>query len=172
MAPRRSADLPVIDIETALRVLADAGAEFIVVGGVAARAHGSARLTNDLDVLYRRTPDNIERLVAALKMHSPYLRGAPPGLPFRWETDTVRKGLNFTLTTSFGDLDLLGEITGGGSYDALVGDSTAVPAFGVEVRCLNLDRLIQVKRAAGRPKDLEAIAELEALFEERGKLEE
>ena len=156
-----------IDIETALRVLAGAGVEFIVVGGVAARAHGSARLTNDLDVLYRRTPENIQALAAALGTHAPYLRGAPRGLPFRWDVATIERGLNFTLTTSFGDLDLLGEIVGGGGYEALVADSTAIPVFGVEVRCLNLDRLIHVKRAAGRPKDLEVIAELEALLEER-----
>jgi hypothetical protein len=156
-----------IDIETALRVLAGAGVEFIVVGGVAGRAHGSARLTNDLDILYRRTPENIARLAAALAPHQPYLRGAPRGLPFRWDADTIRRGLNFTLTTTFGDLDVLGEITGGGGYDALASRSSTIAAFGVEPRCLDLAALIEVKRAAGRPKDLEAIAELEALLEER-----
>ena len=84
MASGRRAGLPVIDIETAFRVLSGGGVEYIVVGGVAARAHGSARLTNDLDVAYRRTPENMARLVAALAPHAPYLRGAPPGLPFRW----------------------------------------------------------------------------------------
>jgi predicted nucleotidyltransferase len=156
-----------IDIETGLRVLAGGSVEFIVVGGVAARAHGSARFTNDLDVLYRRTPENISRVVSTLAGRSPYLRGAPPGLPFRWDADTVRKGLNFTLTTDFGDLDLLGEITGGGGYEDLLPQSTRISAFDVEVRCLNLEPLIHVKRAAGRPKDLEAIAELQALLEER-----
>lgn len=81
----------------------------------------------------------------------------------------VRKGLNFTLTTTFGDLDLLGEITGGGRYEALLPDATPIAAFGIEVRCLNLEPLIHVKRAAGRPKDLEAVAELEALLEERDR---
>jgi hypothetical protein len=163
-----AASVRVIDIEAALRVLAKGQVEFIVIGGVAARAHGSARLTNDLDVLYRRTKANIDRIVACLAPHSPYLRGAPPGLPFRLDGDTMSRGLNFTLTTTLGDLDLLGEITGGGGYDALVEHSTAIAAFEVEVRCLNLDALIHAKRASGRPKDLEAIAELEALLEERG----
>jgi hypothetical protein len=71
VAARRAAGLPVIDIETAFRVLSRAQVEFIVVGGVAARAHGSARLTNDLDVVYRRTPENIERLASALAPHAP-----------------------------------------------------------------------------------------------------
>jgi len=159
-----------IDIDAALRALAQAGVEFIVVGGVAATAHGSSRLTVDLDVVYARSAENIERLVTALAPFSPYLRGAPPGLPFRWDPETIRSGLNFTLTTSLGDLDLLGEITGGGSYEDLLPDSTSVAAFGVECRCLNLDRLILVKRAAGRPRDLEVIAELEALKEERDTL--
>ena len=47
----------------------------------------------------------------------PYLRGAPPGLPFRFDADTLSRGLNFTLTTSLGWIDLLGEITGGGRFD-------------------------------------------------------
>ena len=157
-----------IDIERAFRVLSQGGVEFIVVGGVAARAHGSARLTNDLDGVYRRTPENMARLSATLAPHSPYLRGAPPGLPFRWDAETIRRGLNFTLTTAFGDLDVLGEVTGGGGYEALVERSRPVAVFGLEVRCLDLDCLIEVKRAAGRPKDLEVIAELEALLEERG----
>ena len=153
--------------DTAFGILARGGVEFIVVGGAAATIHGSARVTRDLDVVYRRTAQNIERLVAALAPCHPYLRGAPPGLPFQWDEDTLRRGLNFTLTTSVGDVDLLGEITGGGGYDALLPHSAAVHAFGVELRCLTLDKLIQVKRAAGRPRDLEAIAELEALREER-----
>jgi hypothetical protein len=156
-----------IDIEAALTVLAQARVEFLIVGGVAARAHGSARLTNDLDIVYRRTPENLRRLTEALAPHSPYLRGAPPGLPFRWDAETISRGLNFTLTTSFGDLDVLGEIAGGGRYEALLPESREVSAFGVTCRCLELAPLIRVKRAAGRPKDLEAIAELEALLEER-----
>jgi hypothetical protein len=162
-------DLQVIDLEATLRVIARGGVEAIVVGGVAARAHGSSRLTNDLDLLYSRSPQNVERLAAALAPYSPYLRGAPPGLPFRWDAQTIRRGLNFTLTTSLGDLDLLGEITGGGSYEDLVARSTEIEAFGVRVRCLDLEPLIMVKRAAGRPKDLEVVAELEALREERDR---
>src|SRR4051812_22252486 len=81
---------------------------FIVVGGGAALAHGSARATYDVDVVYARDAENIRNVVAALQGHQPYLRGAPPGLPFRWDERTVQAGLNFTLTTGLGDLDLLG----------------------------------------------------------------
>jgi len=141
--------------------------ESIVIGGMAGAALGAARVTYDLDLVYRRTPANLERLVKALGDLSPYLRGAPPGLPFRFDVETVRRGLNFTLTTRAGDLDLLGEVTGGGRYEDLLPFSVELDLLGVRCLCLGLEKLIEVKRAAGRPKDFEAIAELEALREER-----
>lgn len=103
-----------------LRALADRDVEYIIVGGVAGAIHGGARATYDLNIVYARTPGNMGRLVDALAPHHPYLRGAPPGLPFQWDAETLARGLNFTLTTSLGDIDLLGEITGGGSYEALI----------------------------------------------------
>ena len=153
-------------LETLLMALHDAHVEFIIVGGVAARAHGSSRLTDDLDVSYARSPANLARLVTALAPFTPYLRGAPPGLPFDWSVATLSAGLNFTLRTTTGAIDLLGEITGGGGYDALLPHTITITAFGVELQLLDLPWLIRVKRAAGRPKDLEVLAELEALQEE------
>jgi len=155
-----------VDLEQLLPALSGAGVEFIVVGGVAAIVHGSARLTQDLDIVYRRTPENISRLATVLRPFAPYLRGAPPGLPFQWDAETIQRGLNFTLVTRAGPLDVLGEIAGGGTYEALISHSRKLSVFGVECYCLGLDRLIQAKRDAGRPKDLEVIAELEALREE------
>ncbi len=146
-----------------------ADVEFIIVGGVAARAHGSSRLTDDLDVSYARSPGNLARIVKALAPLQPYLRGAPPGLPFDWSVATLRAGLNFTLTTSAGAIDLLGEITGGGHYGDLLPHTLTITIFGRDVKLLNLPWLIRVKRAAGRPKDLEVIAELEVLQEEIGR---
>lgn len=153
-------------LERLLRALHDEGVEFIVVGGVAARAHGSSRLTDDLDISYARHPANLKRLVDALAPLQPYLRGAPPGLPFEWSVATLRAGLNFTLTTRAGALDLLGEIVGGGRCEDLLPHTIELTVFGRAVRFLDLPWLIHVKRAAGRPKDLETIAELELLREE------
>ena len=155
------------DFRSLLTLLAGAHVEFIIVGGAAATAHGSARLTQDLDIVYRRTPENISRLVRALAPHAPYLRGAPPGLPFSLDEKTLRNGLNFTLMTQLGALDLLAEITGGGLYEDLLPHSIRLSLYGVECLCLGLERLIYVKRAAGRPKDLEILAELEAILEEQ-----
>ena len=130
--------------------------------------HGSARLTLDVDVVYQRTPDNLARLVNALTPYAPNLRGAPAGLPFQWDVETLNRGLNFTLTTTIGAIDLLGEIAGGGTYERLLPDTDVVTAFEITCRCVTLDRLIHLKRSAGRVKDLEAIAELEALRDEGG----
>ena len=52
-------------------------------------------------------------------------------------------------------------------YDDLLTASEEVPLFGRSCRCATLEALIRMKRAAGRPKDFEALAELEALREER-----
>lgn len=157
------------DFASLIRLLSKQNVEFILVGGAAATAHGSARLTQDLDIVYRRTPGNISRLVECLAPYSPYLRGVPPGLPFRFDVETMKGGLNFSLTTSLGALDLLGEITGGGGYEDLLPATVQLELFGVACSCLELRRLIEVKRAAGRPKDLDAIAELESLLEEKEK---
>ena len=154
------------DFEQLIGALVGAEVEFLVVGGLAATVHGSARLTQDVDVVYARSEANIARLVAALRPHKPYLRGAPAGLPFEWSTATVQRGLNFTLTTRVGDIDVLGEIVGGGPYEALAEHTIEVDLFGHACRCLDLPTLIATKRAAGRPRDLEAVAELEALQEE------
>jgi hypothetical protein len=154
------------DFQSPIRLLAGSKVEYILVGGAAATAHGSARLTQDLDILYRRSSENIARLASCLVSHHPYLRGAPPGLPFRLDAETIERRLNFTLITDLGALDLFGEITGGGRYEDLIQDTIQIELFGVTCRCLALDRLIEVKRAAGRPRDLEVIAELEALRDE------
>jgi hypothetical protein len=157
----------IVELARLLPVLAEGGIDYILVRGMAAAAHGSPRVTQDIDIVYSRTRENIRRIAAALAPFHPYLRGAPPGLPFLWGEETLWRGLNFTLVTDLGNVDLLGEIIGGGGYDALFTHSAVIEAFGQQVRCLDLEKLIDVKRAAVRPKDFEALAELEAILEER-----
>lgn len=157
------------DLPGVIGALADAGVRFIVVGGMAGIAHGSARVTFDIDLVYARDADNLARLATCLAGFRPALRGAPPGLPFRFDLPTLRAGLNFTLDTTLGPIDLFGEIAGGGTYEDLVPDTIELRVFGRPCRVVTLDALIGLKRAAGRPKDLEAIAELEALRDEPGR---
>jgi predicted nucleotidyltransferase len=154
-------------LETFLNALRKEDTFFVIIGGVAATIHGSARLTNDLDIAYERSAPNLERVVRALAAFEPYLRGAPEGLPFRWDVPTIKAGLNFTLRTTIGDIDLLGEVTGLGSFSDVLRQSIDVKLFGATYRVIDLDALITAKRAAGRAKDLEVVAELEAIREER-----
>ena len=153
------------DLSTLLSALADGRVRFIVVGGMAGIAHGAARLTFDIDCVYARDDDNINRLAAVMAGFKPVLRGAPAGLPFRFDVPTIHAGLNFTLDTTAGPVDFLGEVVGGGGYEKLLPDTVEIRVFGTSCLVVSLQRLIALKRAAGRPKDLEAIAELEALDE-------
>ena len=148
------------DVQRLLDLLRAAGVDFVVVGGVALVLRGSSRVTVDLDLCYARDRENLRRLAAALAPYHPRLRGAPPDLPFLWDDRTLASGLNFTLTTDLGDLDILGEVTGVGGYaqvsagasDLVVGDTT--------IRVMDLDTLERSKRAAGRAKDLLDLAEI------------
>jgi hypothetical protein len=159
-------------LERLVGALVDADVAFILVGGLAARAHGASRVTQDVDICYARDETNLERLVTALAPFAPYLRDIPRGLPFDWSVPTLRAGLNFTLTTTAGDIDLLGELTGGGGFDDLRPHTETITVFDRSIRLLDIPWLIRVKRAAGRPKDLEVIAELELLEEERRRMGE
>jgi len=156
-----------IDFKRLLSALGNSKVEFVIIGGVAGTLHGSARLTADLDIVYARSKENIRRLVAALAPLHPYLRGAPPGLPFHFDAETVRAGLNFKLITDAGPLDVLGEIAGGFDYEVVRRRSIIVELYKNRCRVIDLDALIETKLAAGRPKDLEVIAELEIIREER-----
>lgn len=154
------------DFAGLIRLLTEAEVEFVVIGGLAVISHGHVRATVDLDVCYARTPENHARLVRALSTLKPHLRGAPPELPFLWDAQTLRNGLNFTLTTTMGDLDLLGEVTGLGGYGDVVLNADSIDLYGARVRILSLADLIRSKAAAGRAKDLVDLEALRALERE------
>jgi predicted nucleotidyltransferase len=156
-----------VKVEEALRALYDAGVDFVIVGGAAMQMQGSARLTEDLDLAYARTKQNIERLARAIKPFHPRLRNATEGLPFHFEAATIQRGLNFTLVTDLGSLDFLGEIAGVGRYAEVKAASETMNIFGMSHQVLSLEGLIKAKRAAGRSKDLDAIEELEGLLDIR-----
>lgn len=151
------------DFRRVIEALAAERVEYVLVGGLALVAHGSSRVTVDLDLCYARTSENIDRLVRALQPLAPRLRDFPPELPFFWDSQTVRTGLNFTLTTGAGEVDLLGEVSGVGSYAEAAADAVRVELYGKPVAILSLDALEKAKRAAGRAKDLLDLAEIAAI---------
>src|SRR5438445_4551177 len=149
----------VTDFRRVLEALEREHVEFVIVGALALVAHGGTRVTRDLDLCYARSTDNHERLARALAPLHPRLRGAPAELPFFFDARTLRSGLNFTLTTDAGDVDVLGEITGLGGYEQCAEGAITVDLYGAAVSILGLDALERSKRAAGRAKDLLDLAE-------------
>ncbi|MEQ1947090.1 MAG: hypothetical protein ABL995_07865 [Bryobacteraceae bacterium] len=149
----------------AVQAFVDMGVEFIVIGGWSAVLHGSSYITNDLDVCFRRTRENCKRVAEALRPYHPRLRDVPDNLPFVWDAATLANGSIFTLKTDLGMVDLLTEIDGIGTFEDALKLSVKVPAFDREVWTLDLPALIRSKRAAGRPKDLQLIPELEGLLD-------
>jgi hypothetical protein len=158
----------VTDFETALKALTEAKVHFIVVGAYAAVAHGSSQVTRDLDICYERTAENMQRLASALAPYHPRLRGVDPDLPFALDQHALAHGMNFTLETDLGDLDLMGQLSGIGGFEALRDDAQLIHLHQQEILIASLDAIIRSKRAAGRAKDINAIPELEALKELHG----
>jgi hypothetical protein len=154
-----------MSIDVAVRALIDADVEFVLIGGWSAIVHGSRFMTDDLDVCYARNPENLGRLARALAPYHPRLRGLPEGLPFIWDEATLRNGKVFTLVTDLGDVDLLAEVSGLGSFEEVKAGSYIADAFGRKVWTLDLKSLIKAKRAAGRDKDLAVLPELEGLLD-------
>jgi predicted nucleotidyltransferase len=159
--------VPALKVEDLLKELHKLDVEFVIIGGMAAVAHGSAYLTRDLDLCYSRKKENLDKLAQALARFHPSLRGAPSDLPFSLDAATFKSGLNFTLTTDLGDLDLLGEVAGLGGYAEVLSFSEELELYGIACRVLTLEGLIKSKKAAGRTKDLMLLPELEALIEIR-----
>ena len=157
------------DFSVLMTALVDGNVDFVVIGGVALVVHGSARVTRDLDICYSRERENMARLARALKPFRPTLRGAPAHLPFGLNEPTLRSGLNFTLSTDAGDLDLLGEVGGLGMFPVAARLSTVIELYGVNVRVLSLDGLERAKRAAGRLKDLVDLEDILAIRRQTGE---
>jgi predicted nucleotidyltransferase len=153
-----------MSFESMLRGLNDAGVEYIVIGGVAAVAHGSSFLTNDLDVCYRAGREHLERLAQLLRAWKAYPRGWEPGLPFEMDARTFATTPVLTLATSEGQLDLLDTVAGVGGYEEALKSSEEIMAFGLRFRVLSLPAILAAKRATGRTKDLAQLPALEALW--------
>ena len=134
--------------------LLEAKVRFVVVGGVAARAHGSTRVTEDLDICYDPSRDNVSSLVGLLADWDAYPRGVEPGLPFILDERTFTTTPIMTLKTSQGALDLQDKIPGVGGYEQALtssgGSDGGRPQIqGSGVGCI--DRVKTCSWAASRP---------------------
>lgn len=154
-------------VEDIVGRLQDAGVEFIVVGGVSAILQGAVYNTLDLDICYRRTAENIRRLVAIVAPLNPRPRGFSADTPFVFDERTVQLGSNFTLEIGPESLDLLGEMSAIGGYEQVINGAVDTPLGNRIVKSLTLEQLIATKTAAGRTKDLAALPELHAALERK-----
>jgi Nucleotidyl transferase AbiEii toxin, Type IV TA system len=137
--------------------------DFVVIGGLAAVVHGSATITRDLDVIYSGDPDNLDRLGSVLVALGARLRGVTDDVPFVPDGRTLRRTRVLTLDTPDGRLDLQAEPDGSPAYEVLRERAFRADLDGIEVHVASLEDLIAMKKAAGRPKDLVAVEELEAI---------
>ena len=137
---------------------------FVVVGGLAATAHGSRRVTDDVDICYDLAEDNVVRLARVLSKWNAYPRGVEAGLPFFMDARQFRMTPVMTLTTDEGFIDVLDVVKGVGGFAECRHRSVQVEAFDIRFRVLDLRALIDAKKAAGRPKDMDQLPELEALL--------
>jgi hypothetical protein len=153
------------DLRALLTPLLNHGVDFVMVGGMAGLSHGSGYPSYDLDVVYARDRQNIQRLVEALREIGVRLRGAPADLPFQLDARTIENGSNFTFITPYGDFDILGHADGMPDYAKLRSDSSVRDILGLEVRVASIEHLIAMKSTANRPKDQRAVEEYIGLAE-------
>lgn len=158
---------PPFDPLAALRALRSAGVDFVVIGGVAARLHGSPSLTRDIDICYARDRGNIERLAGVLTALHATLRGVDEEVPFVLDAGTLLAGANFTFVTDVGDLDILALPAGVAGYDELAPSAELVELGDISVLVATLGDLIRMKLATGRAKDRAEVEILAALRDER-----
>ena len=154
------------EFASALRVLAERGVEFLVVGGVGAVLQAAPVTTFDLDIVHRIEPANIARLLAALEEMDAYYR-AQPAKRLRPNESHLGSAGHQLLMTRFGPLDVLGAIGNGRRYEDLLPHSIELQAgAGLRVRVLDLGTLIAVKEELGQEKDLAALPVLRRALEE------
>lgn len=150
-----------------LRGLHEAGVEFVIVGGMAAVLQRAPILTEDLDIVHRRTIDNVTRLLVWLRQHDAYhrfdlmQRRLPPT-----EAQLLGHG-HVNLQTDLGKLDVLCELGEGEGYEEILHDTLLFDAGPFPIRVLGLPRLIAVKAKAGRPKDRAVLPVLLATLDEQ-----
>src|SRR5438477_9138257 len=145
------------------------GVEFMVIGEQEEVLFGSLRVTCDVDLCYRRTPSNLQRLATALRELNVSLRGAPPDLPFQIDERSLALGSNFTFNTKLGPLDLLAWVEPHGDYEKLFKRAERYALGTIQVWTISLDDLIRVKEHIHRPKDRASLFQLKAIKQIRNE---
>jgi len=146
-----------------LRRLTDAGIDFVIVGGYAGVVHGCTYVTQDIDICCLFAPANLLALQKALADLHPVHRMTPGRRPLNLTAADAAQFTNLYLDTDLGRLDCLSTIAGLGDYDQVKRTSERIEVEGMHLQVLTLDALIQAKTAMRRPRDQEALRQLQAL---------
>lgn len=146
-----------------LKRLATNDVEFVLVGGMAGIAHGSSIVTEDLDICGPMSRPNIARIIVAIGDLNPCWRMLPNRPPMPLDAAQLQGYKNLYLITDWGQVDFLSEITGLGDYANVRSQAALLDIAGTRCWVLSIDALIRAKRAMGRPKDIQAAVELEAI---------
>jgi hypothetical protein len=154
-----------------LKRLSEHGVEFVIVGGIAATVHGSVRFTADLDVCAPLDQPNIAKIISALRGLNPRFRFRPDKMRMWEEPERFSSFKNLNLLTDWGILDILGDVSGVGTYEQVAALSVPADLGGIVCKVLDLNPLIAAKRAANRPKDRAAIVELEVIRERKTRIQ-
>jgi hypothetical protein len=155
------------DLTTLLERLLAAEVEVVLVGGLAAVVQGAPVTTFDVDVVHRRTAENVDRLLAFLTSIGARHRNHP-GPPLPPKRSALLGPGHSLFMTDLGPLDALGAIEGGADYDQLLPESLLVPMSGRTVHVLSLAKIVALKRASSDPKDKLRLPVLEAVLQRRG----
>ena len=154
-----------------VRTLNDHGVRYVIIGGMAAILWGSDHHTNDIDICYDRSLDNLRLLVAALRAMDAHLRGLPDGVPEIIDERAFKLGDTMTFTTKYGWFDCLGSPAGTTGYTYLLANATSMEIHPeITVAVASLDHVIKMKKTAGRPKDLWMVEQLKRLKQLREEM--
>jgi hypothetical protein len=157
------------DLLALLEKLQQHNIDFVLVGGFAAVTHGATTLTQDVDICCDFSTDNLMRLNDALADIHPIHRMTPQKLPLELSPESCKSLKHLYLDTDMGQLDCLSSITGVGNYDQVAQSSCQISLAGGPCRVLDLDALIESKKAMNRPRDLEAVLQLETIRDHKQK---
>ena len=146
-----------------LRRIVSADIDFFVVGGVAARAHGLDHPVNDLDIVYARSYENCKRLAQTLAPLNPHPRGGDSN-DVVWNTSVIRSGYSFIMATDLGDIDLIAELTGGGTWRHLRNKTITLKPLGITCDVLKIQPLAHHLIKSGRPKDVRLAKNLQKIL--------
>lgn len=155
------------ELETLLERLIASRAEFVLVGGLAAVAQGAPIATFDVDIVHRRTEENVDRILAMLSSINARYRNRP-GPPLPPDRAALLGPGHSLFVTDLGSLDLLGAIEQGMTYDDLLPESRLVEVGGGQLRVLTLDAIVRLKRLSSDNKDKLRLPVLEETLRRRG----